>query len=88
MQRGEFLKIGIDELENHMRTEYPKKDIVLDSNWDGALTMDFIDDKGDSHSITMHPQCQQLIDIINKYYDFTYNDMMVRHDNEVWFFYS
>lgn len=87
MQRGEFLKITIDELEEHMRAEFPNKNIVLD-NLDSVLMMDFIDDDGDQYYIDIRPQNQHLIDIINKYYDFTFNDMMVWHDNEVWFFYS
>lgn len=87
MQRGEFLKIDIAELEEHMRAEFPDKNIVLD-NLDSVLMMDFIDDDGNQYYTAVRPQDQQLIDIINKYYDFTFNDMMVRCDNEVWFFYS
>ena len=87
MQRGEFLKIDIDELENHMRAEYPDRDIILD-NWGNMLMMDFSDGDGTRHYVKVTQRGTQLADIINKYYDFTFNDMMVRHDNEVWFFWS
>lgn len=87
MQRGEFLKIDIDELENHMRAEFPDKDIILD-NWGSVLMMDFTSDDGDRHYVQISSRSVQLAEIISKYYDFTFNDMMVRHDNEVWFFYS
>ena len=87
MQRGEFLKIDIDELENHMRAEFPDKNIIL-YNFDSILMIDFTDDDGNRYYFPVGPQDQQLIYIINKYYDFTFNNMMVQHDNEVWFFYS
>ena len=87
MQRGEFLKIDIDELENHMRVEFPDNDIIL-VNWGDALMMDFINSNGDRPCVQITSHSAWLIDVINKYYDFTFNDMMVRHDNEVWFFYS
>lgn len=87
MQHGEFLKIGIDELENHMRAEFPDKDIIL-TNWGSALMMDFTDSDGNRPYVQITSHSAQLVDVINKYYDFTFNDMMVRHDNEVWFFYS
>ena len=87
MQRGEFLKISIDELENHMRAEFPNKNIILD-NWGDALTMDFTDDDGVRRYVQILSRGVQLHEVISKYYGFTFNDMVVRHDNEVWFFYS
>ena len=87
MQRGEFLKIDIAELENHMRAEFPDKNIIL-YNLNSILMIDFTDDDGNQYHFPVGPQDQQLIYIINKYYDFTFNNMTVRHDNEVWFFYS
>ena len=87
MQRGEFLKIDIDELENHMRAEFPDKDIILD-NLGSALMMDFTNSNGDRPYVQITSHSLWLAEIISKYYDFTFNDMMVRHDNEVWFFWS
>lgn len=87
MQRGEFLKISIDELENHMRTEFPDNDIILDNSGD-VLMMDFTNSNGDRPYVQITSRSVNLAEIISKYYDFTFNDMMVRHDNEVWFFYS
>lgn len=87
MQRGEFLKISIDELENHMRAKFPDNDIIL-VNWGDTLMMDFTDGDGNRPCVQITSHSVWLVDVINKYYNFTFNDMMVRHDNEVWFFYS